>query len=231
MIIQTFANLLDEGYLPRETYTMLSPFFAGANVAYRREVLRQVGQYDINCFSGEDQDMCLRIANAGWDLYFEPKALVNHKNKMSLRALLRKWYDHGFHHAYIFKKYNSGTFSIYRTGKNSNNSSLYKTIINFKWPFDIHLFITPFLTMHILLALAIIFAAISLFIPALVVLCLLIIRAFFYFRGDLSIGNIVQSISFVFLRYTINLALIAGGFLGGLKLKMLYLGTTFDYVG
>jgi GT2 family glycosyltransferase len=231
MIIQTFANLLDEGYLPHETYTALSPFFAGANVAYRKEVLKQVGQYDINCFSGEDQDMCLRIASEGWDLYFEPKAKVNHKNKMSLRALLRKWYDHGFHHAYIFKKYNSGRFSIYRTSRKSNNSSLYKTIIDFKCPFDIHFFITPFLTMHILLALVLIFAAVSLNILALVELFLLIIRAFFYFKNDLSIRNILQGISFVFLRYTINLALIIGGFLGGLKSRMLYIGTTFDYVG
>ena len=231
MIIQILSNLFEEGYLPRENYNSLSPFFAGANVAFRRTALDQVGAYDVNCFSGEDQDMCLRIANAGWDLYFEPKARVKHKNKMSLRALLRKWYNHGFHHPYIFKKFNSGRFSIYLTNRRRSDSSLYRTIVDLKWPFDIHIFITPFLTMHFLLALAVIFAIVGLYIPALVVLCLLVIRAFFYFRGDLSIKNVFQSIAFVFLRYTINLALITGGLIGGLKSRMLYIGATFDYIG
>lgn len=230
MIIQILSNLFEEGYLPREKYTSLSPFFAGANVAFRREALKQVGQYDVNCFSGEDQDMCLRIARAGWDLYFEPKARVKHKNKMSLRALLRKWYNHGFHHPYLFKKFHPGRFRIYRTNRKGNDPSLYTTVVDSKCPFDIHVFITPFITMHILFACSIIFAILGLLIPALVALCLLVIRAFFYFRRDLEIRSLFRSIAFVFLRYTINLALIAGGFLGGLKSRMLYVGATFDYV-
>jgi cellulose synthase/poly-beta-1,6-N-acetylglucosamine synthase-like glycosyltransferase len=231
MIIQILSNLFEEGYVSRENYTSLSPFFAGANVAFRKKALDQVGTYDVNCFSGEDQDMCLRIANAGWDLYFEPGAKVRHKNVMSLRALLRKWYNHGFQHPYLFRKFNSGKFNIYRTSRKGNDASLYKTVVDFKWPFGVHIFITPFVTMHVLLALAVIFAIAGLAIPALVALCLLVIRALFYFKGDLDIRNISRSIAFIFLRYTINLALIAGGFLGGLRSKMLYIGATFDYIG
>jgi len=53
MIIQILSNLIDEGYLKRERYSLISPFFAGANVAFRREALKQVGAYDENCNSGE----------------------------------------------------------------------------------------------------------------------------------------------------------------------------------
>ena len=44
MIIQILSNLFEEGYLPRESYTSLSPFFAGANVAFRKKALEQIGE-------------------------------------------------------------------------------------------------------------------------------------------------------------------------------------------
>ena len=43
MIIQILSNLFEEGYVSRENYTSLSPFFAGANVAFRKKALDQVG--------------------------------------------------------------------------------------------------------------------------------------------------------------------------------------------
>ncbi len=122
MIIQILSNLFEEGYLQK--YSLLSPFFAGANVAFRTQALSQAGLYDVNCHSGEDQDMCLRIAKAGWELYFEPKAIVRHKNAMTLRTFVRKWFDYGFHHPYIFKKHSPKSLKIYRTGKRSEEESI-----------------------------------------------------------------------------------------------------------
>ena len=119
MIIQILSNLFEEGYLKREKYSLISPFFAGANVAFRRQALDQVGFYDENCNSGEDQDICFRIAKGGWDLYFEPKAVVRHKNRMVLRAFIHQWFNYGFHHPYLFKKHDSrlGHFCQKRGGQ------------------------------------------------------------------------------------------------------------------
>ncbi len=231
MIIQILSNLFEEGYLERQGYSLLSPFFAGTNVAFRKQALSQVGSYDVNCLSGEDQDICLRMAQAGWDLYFEPKAKVRHKNVMSFRALLRKWFNYGFHHPYLFKKHGLKRLRIYRTSRKGNDSSLFTGIIDMKFPFNIYVFITQFLTMHIMLVIAIILAILGLKIPAIVVAILTFFIAIHYFRRDIDIKNMLESIVFMFLRYSINLALIAGGLLGGIKLRMFYFSATFDCVG
>jgi len=229
MIIQILSNLIDEGYLKREQYSLLSPFFAGANVAFRSEALKQVGAYDENCNSGEDQDICFRIANAGWELYFEPKAAVRHKNRMVLRAFIRQWFNYGFHHPYLFIKHNYKGLRIYRTSSRREEGVLYRSLFSMRFPFSILVFLTPFLAMHFLLVLAVLFAAIGLSIPAIVFGALTVAVALFYFRLDMDWRSPRQTLEFVFLRYTANLALIAGGFLGGVKVGMLYIGATFDY--
>lgn len=230
MIIQILSNLFEEGYVHRESYSSLSAFFAGSNVAFRRQALSQAGPYDVNCYSGEDQDMCLRIARAGWELYFEPKATVGHKNKMTLRAFVRKWFYYGFHHPYIFKKHSSkGLRVYYRTNTRSRGKSLYSSLIDMKSPFNIHIFLTLFLTMHLLLVLTVLLAIIGLYIPAAAGGLITLTIAAFYFKRDINRKNILQSTAFIFLRYAANLALLLGGFLGGAKRGMLYISATFDY--
>lgn len=229
MIIQILSNLFEEGYLHRENYSSLSAFFAGANAAFRRQALSQVGPYDVNCYSGEDQDMCIRVARAGWELYFEPKAIVRHKNKMALREFVRRWFDYGFHHPYLFKKHSLKGLKVYRTNTGRRGQSLYSSLIDMKFPFSIHIFLTRFLTMHLLLFLTVLLAIIGLYIPAAAGGLITLIIAALYFKWDINRKNISQSIAFIFFRYTANLALLLGGFLGGAKLGMLYISSTFDY--
>ena len=83
MIIQILSKVINKGYLDRNKYDITSPFFAGANVAFRKCALSEAGFYDNNCKSGEDQDICFRIAQKGFELYFEPRAVVFHKNEMN----------------------------------------------------------------------------------------------------------------------------------------------------
>ena len=229
MIIPILSNLIDEGYLDREKYSLLSPFFAGTNVAFRREALRQAGAYDEKCNSGEDQDICFRIANAGWELYFEPKAVVRHKNRTGLRAFARQWFNYGFHHPYLFIKHNYKGLRIYRPSGSHEEGILYKGLFNMRFPFSILVFLTPFLAMHLILFLAILLAGIGLGIPAIVCGALTVAVALLYFRFDMNWRSPRRTLVFVFLRYTANLALIAGGFLGGVQLKMLYIDATLDY--
>lgn len=231
MIIQILSNLIEEGYLKREQYSLISPFFAGANVAFRSQALKQAGAYDENCRSGEDQDICFRLANAGWELYFEPKALVRHKNRMVLRAFIRQWFNYGFHHPYLFKKHNYKGLRLYRASGGGKSGVLYKSVFGLRFPFYVLIFLTPFLVMHIILALAILFAAIGFNVPAIVCGASTLAVAAFYFRSDVNWKRLSQTGVFVFLRYTANLALILGGILGGIKRRMLYIGATFDYRG
>ncbi len=229
MIIQILSNLFEEGYLKREKYSLVSPFFAGANVAFRRQALDQVGSYDENCKSGEDQDMCFRMAKAGWELYFEPKAVVRHKNRMVLRAFIHQWFNYGFHHPYLFKKHDSKVMRVYRPSTRREKGVIYESLFSIKFPLPILIFLTSFLAMHIFLTLAIVFAAIGLYIPAIICGVATLAIAAFYFKADINWKNILQAGVFIFLRYTANLALLWGGFIGGVKLGMLYISATFDY--
>lgn len=229
MIIQILSNLFEEGYLKREKYSLISPFFAGANVAFRRQALDQVGFYDENCNSGEDQDICFRIAKGGWDLYFEPKAVVRHKNRMVLRAFIHQWFNYGFHHPYLFKKHDSKVIGVYRPSTRREKGVIYESLFSIKFPMPILIFLTSFLAMHIFLVLAILFAAIGLYIPAIICGVATLAIAAFYFKADISRKNILRTGVFIFLRYAANLALLLGGFVGGAKLRMLYISATFDY--
>jgi GT2 family glycosyltransferase len=60
----------------------------GAAILLRREVVDSLGGFDEELyFYGEDNDLCLRIVNSGWELLFEPDAQVVHHSAKS--ALLR----------------------------------------------------------------------------------------------------------------------------------------------
>jgi cellulose synthase/poly-beta-1,6-N-acetylglucosamine synthase-like glycosyltransferase len=231
MIIQIMSNLFEEGYLRREKYTLLSPFFSNGNVAFRREALDQVAPYDDNCYSGEDQDMCFRLAKAGWELYFARDAVVKHKSRTTLRAFMRQWFNYGFHHPYLFKKHGFRGLRIYRPGNRSDTSAIYKSLLRAVFPFSILIFLTPFLGIHILLALAIIFAAVELHIPAIVCGVATLAVALYYFGADVDVKSPFKTCAFVFFRYVVNLALLVGGLLGGLKRGTIYISATFDYKG
>jgi O-antigen biosynthesis protein len=55
-------------------------FVTGAALAIRRETLEQVGSFDPAYFPGyyEDVDLCWRVRQAGWLVWYEPTALAYH---------------------------------------------------------------------------------------------------------------------------------------------------------
>ena len=229
MIIQIMSNLFEEGYLEREKYTLLSPFFSNGNVAFRREALKEVEPYDRNCGSGEDQDICFRLAGAGWELYFTRNAVVKHKCRNTLRAFIRQWFNYGFHHPYLFSKHSYKGLRLYRTSKGTENGAIYRRLLSIRFPFSILIFLTPFLAMHVLLALTVLFAILGLDIPAIVGGLAAVAVTARYFKSDIGRKDVLRGAAFVFFRYTVNLALLAGGLLGGAKRGMLYVSATFDY--
>ena len=72
-------------YARRRTVGMLS----GAAMLVRREVIEEVGGFDESFHMyGEDNEWCLRIKRAGWQLIFEPEAVVMHHGGASS---LKRW--------------------------------------------------------------------------------------------------------------------------------------------
>ena len=230
MIIQVLANLCDEGYLGKEENSLTSLFFSGSNVAFRREVFQEIGLYDTNCSTGEDQDISIRINNTEWELYFQPKAVVGHKCRTNVKAFIKQWYRYGLHHPYIFKKHNSKSLSLFQRKRGGEKGTLYRRIFCKKgFPLDTLIFVSPFLIMNMFLLLTILTIILGLNSPSIALAAITFILGIYYFMPDIEIKHPWQAAKFVFLRYMANLALLMGGLRGGVKHRMVYISGTLDY--
>ncbi len=229
MVIQIYSNLCEEGYFEKRKGTLISPFFSGMNVMFRREVFEQLGGYDLNCCSGEDQDMCIRASKTEWELYYQPKAVVGHKNRETFKGLIKQWFGYGFHHPYIFKKHSPKSLALYLKKKKIKKGTLYNCIL-FKdhFPVQILIFISSFLLMNIFLIASVLTALFGFHIPAIISGSLTLGLGIYYFRSDLDIKHLWRSLKFISIRYTVNMALFIAGILGGLRLRILYISGTLD---
>ena len=72
------------------------PFFATANVAWRRDVLIQAGGFNENVrFVAEDSDLCWRILNLGTTVTYVDKAVVKHAHRDTIIGLFRQSVAYG----------------------------------------------------------------------------------------------------------------------------------------
>lgn len=68
----------------------------GCNMAFRRDVLEQVGGFDpVYTAAGDDVDLCWRVLDRGWDIGFHSAALVWHHRRVGTRAYLRQQRGYG----------------------------------------------------------------------------------------------------------------------------------------
>jgi len=111
-------------YGPKRKRVSYPQYPYGTNISYRREAIEKVGLFDTELgrtgsklLAGEEIDLCLRIEKAGYNIFYEPEAIVYHAvdpdrlNKIYIR---KRAYWHGrsmavmelryFKHAYVSKK-------------------------------------------------------------------------------------------------------------------------------
>ena len=82
--------------------------FAGSySLAVRKEVLEEVGGFDTRFrrASGEDNDLCYRIRERGYLIYFNRKAVVGHFHPDSLLKYLKSQMIHAYWRVYLYKKH------------------------------------------------------------------------------------------------------------------------------
>jgi GT2 family glycosyltransferase len=90
-------NRPDDKLFPYRT----SMFGTGANMAFRASALRSVGGLDpvlgpgTPATNGEDLDIYFRIVEAGYQLVYQPSALVNHLHRSDYKALRDQFYTYG----------------------------------------------------------------------------------------------------------------------------------------
>lgn len=103
---------------------MAGAFGTGANFAARTSALRAVGGFD-ECLGagsptrgGEDLDIFVRLLRAGWELSYEPSALVWHEHRVDDDSLRNQMYAYGLGLTAYLTKYllarRSRTALLYR---------------------------------------------------------------------------------------------------------------------
>jgi glycosyltransferase involved in cell wall biosynthesis len=96
-------HLSPERYLRRPIF----PFAVTANLAFRREVFRQVGLFDPACpRGGESTDFCTRFfRGTALSLELALRAVVFHRHRATTGDLFRQQWGYGRGHAYLYLKY------------------------------------------------------------------------------------------------------------------------------
>lgn len=227
MIVQILANLQQEGYLDKARHPTIAPFFAGANVAFRRRALEQIGGYDPGCVTGEDCDVCARLLTAGWELYLRRDAVVQHRNPTRIRDLVRRWFGYGRYHPYVFAKHNDRAVECYVRFP-APGGGRYACLFYRPAPFAVVVFLTNFLFLQLsLLATALFWlAGFTGLAWAGAALSLALLAA--YVWPDVRRHGPGLGTAFAALRYCADTALFVGALIGGFIQRMLYLSATVD---
>jgi GT2 family glycosyltransferase len=79
---------------PQERY-VAAGVATSANLGIRRDAFDAIGGYDPRFHHGEDTDLCLRAADAGFGLAWCPDAEVGHPAATGLREVARRGFEHG----------------------------------------------------------------------------------------------------------------------------------------
>jgi hypothetical protein len=86
-----------DGYYPMETWDPASPrrveTLLGACILLRREALAQVGMLDEEYFIyTEEVDLCARLNDAGWELYWVPAGEIIHYGGQSTQQVAQEMF-------------------------------------------------------------------------------------------------------------------------------------------
>ena len=224
-----------KGYLRKsEASAMIQPLFPAANLAIRKAALEEVGFFDTVCkTSGEDKDLCIRMLKTKWELFYEPRAVVRHKHRTSLKGLLKQWYGYGSFHPHIFKKHTPKCLEIvYRNNKSMLgwSSRRFYRIFGIPVPLRILIFITPFYILNAFLGL--ILVAFIIKSPLLFITSFLGgLGIWLCYSGKAFLRNFIirknfRWITYSLVRYLLNWAYVLGAFQAGLKIGVIHFDAT-----
>ncbi|MDM9381597.1 glycosyltransferase [Chlorogloeopsis sp. ULAP01] len=87
------------------------PYAAGANLAIRRQTLREIGLFRPYLTTGGDADICWRIQRqSSWQFYCADQAVVQHRHRVNLRELTNQFHRYGCSHQYLKELYGTDVF-------------------------------------------------------------------------------------------------------------------------
>lgn len=98
-------------YLPKKR--IFVDDFPSCNFLVRKNILKEVGGFDINFWPGEDTFLCLKITkNLKKKIIYDPKVLVYHHRRSLFRGHLKQIANYGLHRGYFVKRFPENSFKI-----------------------------------------------------------------------------------------------------------------------
>jgi mycofactocin glycosyltransferase len=84
------------------------PWGLTANLAVRRDVFAEIGGFAAELRTGEDADLCWRLAAQGVELAYEPAAVVFKRALPRPVPTFRQWLRYGLGHPLLFRRHRHG---------------------------------------------------------------------------------------------------------------------------
>jgi len=187
----------------------------------------EIGREFWHEITSEDVDFSLRILKAGFRLYYQPSAVVDHMHRVTLAAYCTQLYGYGFGHPLAVQKHAKNVLEI-----QLQYTPRYLTLV-IPFPKKGIIYIGDFHFMHLFGALflgALIRGAMAgacAAVPTAVFGGLFAIFLFRYFSPMLKLKPLGKVLTFCRIRYVSNWALMKGGFKGSATFGPIYLESSW----
>ena len=92
----------------QNTSQFLTTGLGSGNMSFRLSALKQVNGFSEDMTKCGDYELCWRIQRAGYNLVYEPRAIVYHKPRSSLKQLITQFFEVGMSQPQLLKKQQDG---------------------------------------------------------------------------------------------------------------------------
>ena len=91
-----------------DTNRFLSTGLGSGNMSFRLSVLKQMNGFSEDMIKCGDYELCWKVQRAGYNLVYEPRAIVYHKPRSSLKQLMTQFFQFGMSQPQLLKKQQDG---------------------------------------------------------------------------------------------------------------------------
>jgi glycosyltransferase involved in cell wall biosynthesis len=143
----TSQILIDYIYSTYDRQKSMPKFFTSNNMALTREMFLSVNGFNSNfrLAAGEDREFCEKLLSRGYNLLYEPQAIIYHEHNLNFKSFCKQHFNYGRGRVVFNKIYRQ------RTSVNLSYSSLFFYIQLLKYPFSQDLKYPSFLIFLILI--------------------------------------------------------------------------------
>lgn len=220
MIVDLTRSGYQKGYQPKDGFAHYRSYFATATAAFRKEALVAVNGFDLRCKTGEDVDLSIRLADAGYELWFEPTARIVHHHRRTLPGLLKQWFGYGFGHGLLFRKHSHKRrlyLCGYRQPRTGDTSLKIARLLNVPFPVPALIFISSFHVMGAMTLAALVALGLGSRTGGAVFGGLALAAAVAYFGRVFSVRRPLRTTALAGIRWLVDTCYVGGGILGGLR--------------